>query len=157
MKTAKQVLRFTGFGLLLVLVALQLHRPARNTGDPEGPASIVTREKVPAEVRRILARSCYDCHSNHTKYPWYGAVQPVAWWLNDHVTEGKSELNFSEFAGYDAKRAVRKLHAVADEVHERHMPLSSYLLAHPEARLTDADVARVTGWAEELADEIEAR
>jgi len=157
MKKAKQVLRFTGFGLLLVLAALQLHRSPRNTGLPEGPESIVAREQVPAGVRQILARSCYDCHSNHTKYPWYAAVQPVAWWLNDHVTEGKSELNFSAFAGYDAKRAVRKLHAVADEVHERHMPLKSYLLAHPEAKLTDADVALVTAWAEDLADEIESR
>ncbi len=153
----KKILRVTGSGLLLALVALQFFRSPRNTGVPEGPESIVAREKVPAEVRQILARACYDCHSNHTKYPWYAAVQPVAWWLNDHVREGKSELNFSEFAAYDAKRAVRKLQSVADEVHERHMPLKSYLLAHPEARLTDADVARVTAWAEDLADEIESR
>lgn len=153
----KKILRVTGSGLLLAFVALQFFRSPRNTGVTEGPESIVAREKVPAEVRQILARACYDCHSNHTKYPWYAAVQPVAWWLNDHVREGKSELNFSEFAAYDAKRAVRKLQSVADEVHERHMPLKSYLLAHPEARLTDADVARVTAWAEDLADEIESR
>lgn len=153
----KKILRVTGSGLLLALVALQFFRSPRNTGVTEGPESIVAREKIPAEVRQILARACYDCHSNHTKYPWYAAVQPVAWWLNDHVREGKSELNFSEFAAYDAKRAVRKLQSVADEVHERHMPLKSYLLAHPEARLTDADVARVTAWAEDLADEIESR
>ncbi len=153
----KKILRVTGSGLLLALVALQFFRSPRNTGVTEGPESIVAREKIPAEVRQILARACYDCHSNHTKYPWYAAVQPVAWWLNDHVREGKAELNFSEFAAYDAKRAVRKLQSVADEVHERHMPLKTYLLAHPEARLTDADVARVTAWAEDLADEIESR
>lgn len=153
----KKILRLTGGGLLLILVALQFFRPARNTGISEGPQSIVAREPVPAGVRQILARACYDCHSNNTKYPWYAAVQPLAWWLNDHVTEGKAELNFSEFAAYDAKRAVRKLQAVADEVHERHMPLKSYLLVHPEAKLTEADVALVTTWAEDLADEIGAR
>ena len=153
----KKILRFTGLGLLLALGALQLYRSPRNIGVTEGPESIVAREKVPANVRQILERACYDCHSNHTKYPWYAAVQPVAWWLNDHVTEGKSELNFSGFAAYDVKRAVRKLQSVADEVHERHMPLKSYLLVHPEAKLTDADVALITTWAEDLADEIESR
>jgi hypothetical protein len=157
MHKVKKTLRFTGLGLLLVFGALQLHRSPLNTGVAEGSESIVAREKVPANVRQILARACYDCHSDHTKYPWYAAVQPVAWWLNDHVTEGKSELNFSAFAGYETKRAVRKLRSVADEVHERHMPLKSYLLAHPEAKLTDAEVALVTTWAEDLADEIESR
>lgn len=157
MQNVKKILRISGAGLLLVLGCLQFIRSPRNTGVTEGPQSIVAREKVPAGVRQILARACYDCHSNNTKYPWYAAVQPVAWWLNDHVREGKSELNFSEFAAYDTKRAVRKLQSVADEVHERHMPLKSYLLAHPEARLTDADVALVATWAEDLADEIESR
>lgn len=157
MQKVKKILRFSGISLLVVLGALQFYRSPRNTGATEGPESIVAREKVPANVRQILARACYDCHSNHTKYPWYAAVQPVAWWLNDHVAEGKSELNFSSFAGYETKRAVRKLRSVADEVHERHMPLKSYLLAHPEAKLTDADVALLTTWAEDLADEIESR
>jgi hypothetical protein len=153
----KKALRFAGLGLLLVLVAAQFIRSPQNVGVAEGPQSIVTQHAVPAEVRGILQRACYDCHSNRTVYPWYAAVQPVAWWLNDHISEGKSALNLSEFAGYDAKRAVRKLQAIADEVHERHMPLKSYLLLHPEAKLTDADVALVTTWAEDLADEIESR
>lgn len=157
MQKVKKILRVTGIGLLLVLGALQFYRSPRNLGATEGPESIVAREQVPANVRQILARACYDCHSDNTRYPWYAAVQPVAWWLNDHVTEGKSELNFSAFAAYDAKRAVRKLQEVSDEVRERNMPLKSYLLAHPEAKLTDADVAVLTTWAEDLADEIGSR
>lgn len=157
MQKVKKILRVTGIGLLLVLGALQLYRSPRNLGATEGPESIVAREQVPANVRQILARACYDCHSDNTRYPWYAAVQPVAWWLNDHVTEGKSELNFSAFAAYNAKRAVRKLQEVSDEVRERNMPLKSYLLAHPEAKLTDADVAVLTTWAEDLADEIGSR
>ena len=153
----RKVLRISGLGLLLALIAGQFVQLPRNTGATEGPASIVAVHQVPAEVRSILRRACYDCHSNNTKYPWYASVQPVAWWLSHHVAEGKAEVNFSDFARYDAKRAVRKLQSVADEVRERQMPLKSYLLMHAEAKQTDAEVARVAAWAEGLADEIESR
>lgn len=150
----KKALRFTGLGFLLVLLGLQFIRPPRNTGEAEGPQSIVATQEVPAAVKGILARACYDCHSNDTRYPWYAAVQPVAWWLDQHVVEGKAELNFSEFAAYDSKKAGRKLLAVADEVYDRHMPLESYLIMHAEAKLTDAEVTLLADWAEELADSL---
>lgn len=153
----RKILRISGLSLLLALVAVQFVRSPRNAGVAEGPSSIVAIHPVPADVRRILARSCYDCHSNSTKYPWYAAVQPAGWCLNRHVTAGRGELNFSEFAAYSRKRAVRKLNHVADEVRERHMPLKSYLLMHGEAKLTDADIALVSNWAEDLANGIEAR
>lgn len=153
----KKALRITGLVIALALIGIQFVRHAPNQGLPEGPQSIVAHHPVPAPVRLVLQRACYDCHSNRTNYPWYAAVQPVAWWLNDHIVHGKSELNFSEFASYEPRRAVRKLQAVADEVHERHMPLPSYRLVHPEAKLSDADVALLTTWAEDLAGEIESR
>ena len=153
----RKILRISGLGLLLALVAVQFIRSPRNAGVAEGPSSIVAIHQVPADVRRLLTRACYDCHSNSTKYPWYAAVQPAGWWLNRHVTQGRAELNFSEFAAYSRKRAVRKLNHVAEEVRERHMPLKSYLLLHGEAKLTDADIALVSNWAEDLANAIESR
>src|SRR5258708_15494140 len=102
-------------------------------------------------------RACSGCPSDNTKYPWYAAVQPVAWWMNQHVTDGKAELNFSDFARYDTKRTVRKLQAVADEVRDHGMPLASYRLMHQEARLTDAEIALLAKWAEDLADVIKTR
>jgi hypothetical protein len=153
----KRTVQLFGVGLLVVLIALQFVPVPRNAGPAEGPSSLVAAQPVPAEVQAILRRACYDCHSNHTNYPWYAAVQPVGWWLNDHVAEGKGELNFSEFATYSTKRVVRKLRSTADEVRERHMPLKSYLLMHGEAKLTDADVTLLATWAEDLADEIESR
>jgi|CXWL01.1.fsa_nt_gi hypothetical protein len=152
-----KIVRISGFGLLLTLIAVQFVRSPRNTGVAEGPSSIVATHQVPAEVRGILSRACYDCHSNSTKYPWYAAVQPAGWWLNRHVTQGRAELNLSEFAAYSRKRAVRKLNQMADEVRERHMPLKSYRLLHGEAKLTDADIALVSNWAEDLANAIESR
>jgi hypothetical protein len=153
----KKALRYTALGLLVAAGAAQFFQPARNLGEAEGPQSLVRTQKVPADIQKILQRSCYDCHSNHTNYPWYASVQPVGWWLRQHVNEGKEELNFSEFAAYDTKRAVRRLQSAADEVRERHMPLSSYLLVHREARLSDAEVTRLQVWAEDLADELESR
>jgi hypothetical protein len=153
----RKTLRFAGLGLLLALVAVQFVSTPRNTGPTEGPASLAAREKLPGDVHTMLQRACYDCHSDNTKYPWYAAVQPVAWWMNQHVADGKAEVNFSDFARYDTKRTVRKLRAVADEVRDRDMPLKSYLLMHGEAKLTDAEAARLAQWAEDLADEVESR
>ena len=152
-----KIVRISGLGLLLTLIAVQFVRSPRNTGVAEGPSSIVAIHPVPADVHRILTRACYDCHSNSTKYPWYAAVQPVGWWLNRDVTQGRAELNFSEFAVYSRKRAVRRLNQMADEVRKRHMPLKSYRLMHGEAKLTDADIALVSNWAENLANGIESR
>ncbi len=153
----KRTVQLIGVGLLVALIGLQFVPVPRNAGPAEGPSSLVAVQPIPAGVQAILRRACYDCHSNHTNYPWYAAVQPVGWWLNGHVTEGKGELNFSEFATYSAKRAIRKLRSTADEVRDRHMPLKSYLLAHGGAKLTDADVTLLATWAEDLADEIESR
>lgn len=152
----KKHLHFATLGLLVALLAVQFVPPPRNAGAAEGTASIVTIHPVPDEVRKILARSCYDCHSNTTRYPWYAAVQPVGWWLNRHVAEGKAHLNFSEFAAYDPKHAVRKLRQVSDEVTGRSMPLKSYLWMHGEARLTGPDIALLARWADDLADTLEA-
>jgi hypothetical protein len=150
----KKALRLTALGLAGGLLGMQFVRSPRNDGAPDGPSSIGAQEAVPAPVKQILERACYDCHSNRTVYPWYASVQPVAWWLNKHIAEGKGELNFSEFSAYDVKRAIHKLESVSDQVHDREMPLKSYLLMHREARLTDAERALVESWADELADRL---
>lgn len=132
-----------------MLLAAQAYRPMSNDGVAVGPNHISAKAPVPAEVEAILKRACYDCHSNATTYPWYANVQPLGWWLEWHVRDGKKHLNFSEFASYTARRATRKLEEVAEEVREHNMPLPSYLLTHPEARLSDADVKLLSDWATE--------
>ena len=154
MASVKKAMRPIALGFAVVLVGLQFYRSPSNDGVAEGPSSLFAQQAVPAPVKQIIQRACYDCHSNHTTYPWYGSVQPVAWWLNQHIEDGKHALNFSEFSRYDAKRAVRKLQAMGDEVSGHSMPLKSYLLMHREARLTEAERTLVTNWAEDLADEL---
>lgn len=144
---------------LLALVALaliQFVRPAPNAGEPEGANSIVAKHTVPDDVRAILRRSCYDCHSDRTDYPWYAQVQPVRWWLDSHIEEGKEHLNFSEFGSYDRRTATHALDELVNTLIAGSMPLKSYTLLHRDAALTKAEADRVMDWAEDLIDDISA-
>lgn len=143
MKTSAKIL----VGLGALLLAAQAVRPSRNLGTVAGPNHISQKAPVPAEVEAILQRACYDCHSNATTYPWYANVQPIGWWLEKHVRDGKRQLNFSEFATYTTKRATRKLEETAEEVREHKMPLDSYTWVHRDAKLSDADIKTLADWA----------
>jgi hypothetical protein len=134
---------------LVVLLALaQLVRPERNLGTAEGPNYIGLKHPVSPELRGLLQRACYNCHSNHTTYPWYAEIQPVGWWLAYHVKDGRRHFNLSEFGTYNAKREAEKLKETAGEVREGGMPLPSYTWMHPEARLTEAERKLIIDWAE---------
>ncbi len=82
--------------LLFALIVIQFFRPAKNKSEGMSKNDITTLYAVPENVQSILKTSCYDCHSNNTVYPWYSQVQPVAWWLDGHIKDGKKDLNFSE-------------------------------------------------------------
>ena len=96
-------------------------------------------KNTPEKTANIIRNACYDCHSNESKYPWYSNVQPIAWFLENHIKEGRKELNFSTFATYDKKRQADKLNKAAEMVESDEMPLDSYVIAHPEAKLGAAD------------------
>jgi hypothetical protein len=142
------IIKYSLIGFAVLLLGSQFFRPEKNLapGGP-GPDDLTVLRPPPAEVKAVLQRACYDCHSNHTRYPWYAEVQPVAWWLANHVKEGKSHFNFSTFGTYSAKRQARKLSELLDEVEEGNMPLASYKLAHAEARLTPAEIKALMAWA----------
>jgi hypothetical protein len=150
----KRILRFSALALLVVFIALQLVRPVPNAGVAEGPDSIVAHHDVPEDVRAILRRSCYDCHSDYTTYPWYARVQPVRWWLDSHIREGREHLNFSVFGRYDTRSAVQTLDEIVNTLIAGSMPLKSYTWIHREAALTKAEVDMVADWAEDLIDEL---
>ena len=90
------MIKKTLIGLVVALVVIQFIKPDKNISN-DNTYGITTKYDVPAEVNEILKVSCNDCHSNLTRYPWYSNIQPVAWWLDHHVTDGKKHLNFSEF------------------------------------------------------------
>jgi len=154
----KKILKTIGILLLIAFVIIQFIRPEKNINTSE---SLMAKDiskvyGVPEDVHNILQTSCYDCHSNNTKYPWYANVQPVAWWLNDHIKEGKKELNFSAFADYRIRRKYRKLEEIIELVDENEMPLSSYTFIHRDANLSKDQKKTITTWATALRDTIKA-
>jgi hypothetical protein len=138
----KKVLIF----LLLVGVAIQFIQPDKNITDGISENDISKAYSMPVEVHLILQKKCYDCHSNHTNYPWYVNIQPVAWWMDYHINEGKKELNFSEFKTYNAKKANHKLEELSDAVTNGWMPLEPYVLMHKTAKITSEDARLINDW-----------
>jgi len=154
----KKIIKPIAFVLLAALIIIQFFKPERNLSSSETIAAndISKLYPVPQEVASILKTSCYDCHSNNTHYPWYSNFQPVAWWLADHVKEGKGELNFSEFASYRIGKQYRKLEKMNSEVKEGEMPLESYTFIHGDAKLNPAQKEKLISWASEIRDSIKA-
>lgn len=134
-------------GIAVLLVLIQFFRPEKNSATAESANNIAKKYNTPNEVKVILDKACNDCHSNNTTYPWYANVQPVAWWLDHHVDEGKSEINFDEFLTYPAKKARHKMEEVNEMVKEGEMPLKSYTWIHKDAVLTQAEKLVMAEWA----------
>lgn len=144
----RKIFKYLGYALLGGLIIIQFFRPTKNIGSDQEDQDISTIYKVPDSVHQLLKSTCYDCHSNTTQYPWYAEIQPVAWWLDDHIQEGKKELNFNLFASYSPRRQYRKLEEIVEEVKEGEMPLDSYTWVHRDAKLTIEQRASITSWAE---------
>ncbi|QNF31918.1 heme-binding domain-containing protein [Adhaeribacter swui] len=134
--------------LLFIIVAIQFIRPAENKGQAFTSQDISHYVAVPLNIKNTLQASCYDCHSNHTNYPWYSKVNPIGLWLNHHIEEGKAELNFSDFSKYDLKKMDHKLEEIAEEVQEGHMPLPSYLWLHNDVKLDQQQIAQIVAWVQ---------
>jgi hypothetical protein len=150
----KKVLALSVVGLLVVI---QFIRPERNLSN-DNTFHVSTRYAIPDGVKASLQAACNDCHSNSTRYPWYSNVQPVAWWLNSHVTEGKRHLNLSVFTSRPIAYQNHKFEEIVEMVEEGEMPLPSYTLLglHAEARLTDAQRAELVTWAKSQMDTLKA-
>ena len=141
-------------GLLVLLVVIQFFRPARNNGAAAATTDITHAVHTPDTVLHILQHSCYDCHSNHTEYPWYVNINPVGWWLRHHIDEGKRELNFSEASTYSKKKLDHKLEEIVEQVEKKEMPLSSYTFIHTEAKLNDGQIALIKAWVDSARREV---
>jgi hypothetical protein len=102
---------------------------------------------APAQVKEVLQKSCYDCHSHHTKWPWYSYVAPVSWFVAHDVHEGRDELNFSRWNHLTGEKQAEMIGEVWEEVEKGEMPLRKYLITHREARLTDQGREILSEWS----------
>lgn len=143
----KRVLKIALISIALMFLGLQFVRPDFSNPPVNPSETIEATAAVPEDIKRLLARSCKDCHSNETIYPWYSNVSPFSWFLADHIAEGRHELNFSIWGTYDSRKRVQKLEEICEVLEAGEMPLPSYLWIHRDAVLTEADAKLMCDWA----------
>lgn len=134
--------------LVVAFLVIQVVRPDRSNPPVDSSRTIHSQLQPPAEVASVLERSCMDCHSNQTRWPWYSNVAPVSWLVADDVEEAREHMNFSEWAGYERKDAAELLEDICKETSKGDMPLQSYVLMHRDAKLSPQDVRALCEWSE---------
>ena len=139
----------------MALIVIQFFPITLNESDTVPQSDFMVVNQVPATIKNRLQVSCYDCHSNNTDYPWYSKIQPSAWYLEDHIQEGKDELNFNEWAEYSDRRKNSKLRSIISQIEEDEMPLDSYTLIHRDAILSDEDKTLIVDFITALKDSLE--
>ena len=144
-------------GLVTGFVAIQFIQPDRNKSDKALPTDITNTVAVSNQVLNILQNSCYDCHSNNTRYPWYSFIQPGAWWMASHIKNGKAMLNFSQFGDLSNRKQQSKLQGIANQIKDNEMPLSSYRLLHKNAILTTEQKTILINWAASTKDSLSVK
>ena len=134
---------------IVVLIILQFFQPEKNQGSIARENDLLQVASVPDSLAAILINSCYDCHSNHTEYPWYSNISPVSWYLHKHLIEGKEDLNLSEFGSLSNAEKIGALSDILDVLEAGTMPLPSYQFIHKDARMTQREIDALMDWADQ--------
>jgi len=139
------------FAVAVFFVFIQFVQP-HGTNPPVIPSkSIEAHLQVPQRVSVILKRSCGDCHSNETVWPWYSHVAPISWLVTDDVKVGRSHINFQDWeAQVNPKEAAEHIGLICKEIQEKGMPPVSYRMMHKSSRLTDEDVKLICSWTKSI-------
>lgn len=138
-------------GLAVLALMAQLIRPDETNPAPDPSKEFTAEMTVPTEVADMLFASCGDCHSNRTTWPLYAQITPINWWIASHVTEGRHELNLSDWS-YNDDKTRRKLKAIEDELTEDGMPPAYYRPFHGSVALTEAERTTIVAWAKAELD-----
>lgn len=144
----KKILKIVAIVVFIGFIGIQFIRPGFTNPPLVAGETIEETIQVPENVQAILKKSCNDCHSNTTVYPWYSYIQPSASFLKNHIDEGRREVNLSVWKTYEAKKQRRKLAEMCEQVESKEMPLPSYLWIHWDAKLTDAERKTLCDWTE---------
>jgi hypothetical protein len=140
--------------VVLVLIVIQFFQIKQNVTPATTQADIIFQLQIPELVRKNLANSCFDCHSNNTHYPFYGRIAPVSWLLDYDIRHAKEHLNFSEWAKYSKLDQLKILSNISDEVTSKEMPLKRYLYMHSNARLNEMQIQAISDWADQAGAQI---
>lgn len=153
----KKVFKTTGWIMLTALLLIQFFHPKKNKAEGPQPNYIGNNYAIPEDVKQILSKACNDCHSNNTRYPWYAKIQPIHWWLNKHIIDGKKHVNYDEYTNRPLRYQYHKMEETVEMIKEGEMPLKSYTWTHKDAKLTDEEKVKITGWAQAVMDTMKAR
>jgi hypothetical protein len=143
--------------LLLALIIIQFIHPKPNKASGDQPNHIGKVHVIPADVESIIKKACNDCHSNNTRYPWYSNIQPVDWWMDNHVKDGKKHLNFDDYSNRSLRYQYHKMEETIEMVKEGEMPLNSYTWMHKDAKLTEQEKNKLIDWAGNVMSAMEAK
>jgi len=143
----RKILKWIAIVLVIIFVGLQFIRPAKTNPPIDQSQTIEAQTQVTPQVEAILDRSCNDCHSNKSRWPWYSNVAPVSWFVIGHVNDARKAMNLSEWGKRDRDRQSKKLQQMCDEVTDGAMPLASYTPLHPGSKLSADDVKILCDWA----------
>ena len=136
--------------VLFIFIAIQFYQPALNVDKGQVYTTDFTQAyKMPVQVKAMFQTSCYDCHSNNTKYVWYDYVQPARALVENHIKNAKEDLNFNEWGTYSNRKQERLLNSIKEQIETKQMPLSSYTLMHKDAKLNDEQIKTLTDWLKE--------
>lgn len=143
--------------LLTALVIIQFIHPKKNKSEGPQPNFIGNSFFIPDDVKTIMAKACNDCHSNNSTYPWYANFQPVHWWLEKHIKDGKKHLNFDEYSHKPLRYQFHKMEETVEMVKEGEMPLNSYTWTHKDAKLSKDEKDKLINWANSVMDTMKAK
>jgi hypothetical protein len=140
--------------LLVCFVGIQFVPTKLNQSNLIPKTDFLLVNNPPKNIRILLQKSCYDCHSNNTDYPWYNKIKPVAWFLEDHIADGKKELNFSQWNSLSNRRKNSKLKSIINQIKNDEMPLSSYTLIHRNGILSETEKQEIIQYITQLKNSL---
>jgi hypothetical protein len=150
----KKIIKWTVAVIFAAFLAIQFIRPDYSAPPIDQTQTLETAMPVPDPVAKIFTRSCNDCHTNSTRYPWYSNVAPLSWSIVSHIKEGRRHLNFSEWNSYDTRKKRQKLDQVCGEMTDGEMPLNQYLWIHWDAKISAEDLKTVCEWTGQERDKL---
>jgi hypothetical protein len=149
----KKIILYTVVFFAVALIVMQFFQPERPVVEVTND-HLFEQVQLPENIKTMLRTSCLDCHSDQTRYLWYHYVMPVGWMVNNHITEGRADLNLSEWGSMDLLDRMTALDKMCEEVENDHMPLKSYLLIHRNAKLSDEQKEQLCEWTKKLSEEL---
>jgi cytochrome c551/c552 len=150
----KKAIKRIGIAIVVLLVVIQVIRPARTNPAVDETRTIEANSAITPQISAIFERSCKDCHSSRTIWPWYSEVAPVSWLLVSDVNGARKQMSLSEWGAYDSRKKAGRLQKICEEVESGDMPLAIYVALHPVAKLSDADKRALCDWTKQESDRV---